>query len=39
MQRDAYFSDLAGSGYALGPVELRDHAPMGPMLWILRLRE
>jgi competence protein ComEC len=39
MQRDTYFSDLAGSGYALGPVELSDHAPMGPMLWILRLRE
>ena len=39
MQRDAYFSDISGSGYALGPVELQDHAPMSPMLWMLRLRE
>ena len=30
MQRDAFFSDLAGSGYALGPVALRDHAPDQP---------
>jgi competence protein ComEC len=39
MQRDAFYSDLAGSGYALGPTELRDHAPMSAMLWMLRLRE
>ena len=39
MQRDTFFSDLAGSGYALGPVALQDHAPIGAMLWILRLRE
>jgi competence protein ComEC len=39
MQRDAYFSGLAGTGYALGPVMLDGHAPMSPMLWMLRLRE
>ena len=27
MQRDAFFADLAGSGYALGPVALRVSAP------------
>jgi len=39
MQRDAFFSDRSGSGYALGTVELRDHAPMSAMIWMLRLRE
>ena len=39
MQRDAFFADLAGSGYALGPVTRNDRAPAGVMLWILRLRE
>ncbi len=39
LQRDAFFSDLAGSGYALGPVVSRDSATMSPMLWMLRLRE
>ena len=39
MQRDVFYSDLSGMGYALGPIELRSHASDGPMLWILRLRE
>lgn len=39
MQRDVFYSDLSGMGYALGPVQLRSHAPDGAMLWILRLRE
>ena len=39
MQRDVFYSDLSGMGYALGPVDLRSHAPDSAMLWILRLRE
>ena len=33
-------SDLAGTGYALGPiVRAPTTRPIGPMLWMLRLRE
>ncbi|HTI84891.1 MAG TPA: ComEC/Rec2 family competence protein [Acetobacteraceae bacterium] len=39
MQRDVFYSDLSGMGYALGPVVVRGHAPDGAMLWMLRLRE
>lgn len=39
MQRDAFFAGLAGTGYALGPVAVREHAPMTVMLWMLWLRE
>ncbi len=39
MQRDAFYSGLAGTGSALGPIVVTDHAATGPMIWMLRLRE
>ena len=39
MQRDAFYSDLAGTGSALGPIVVTDHAATSPMIWMLRLRE
>lgn len=40
LQRDAWFSGLGGSGYALGPVErLAESVPSGPLRLVQRLRE
>lgn len=40
LQRDAYFSGLAGYGMALGPVEILAHAPpQGIGRWIRWLRD
>lgn len=40
LQRDAWFSGQAGSGYALGPVQVTGHAmPSGPSRIVQRLRE
>jgi competence protein ComEC len=40
LQRDAYYSGLGGSGYALGKAErLTQAIPSGPMRFVQRLRE
>ena len=40
LQRDAWYSGQAGSGYALGPVErIAETPPSGPLRLVQRLRE
>ena len=40
LQREAFFAGLAGSGRALGPVELLAHAPpRGAAAWLQSLRD